>query len=103
MGIVFGWLGRQKFVQSFKRIVRGTACYACKIVNFPAHTAYSACLFDNAGLLHTAQELHPFHWQNALIGSLAEDREHVKLQGADGSGRRAGTPTFSLVGVPLAS
>ncbi|MNG26071.1 hypothetical protein D3C84_1110050 [compost metagenome] len=64
MGIVLGWLGQQELVQPFQRVVSGAASDAGEVVNFPAHATYSACLFDDAGLFHGTQKLHPFHRQN---------------------------------------
>ncbi|MNE37094.1 hypothetical protein D3C80_1309330 [compost metagenome] len=102
MGEIFDRLGQQELVQPFERVVGGPASDAGKVVDFPAHATHTAGLLDDAGLLHAAQELHPLHRQDAGVGALAEHKEHMFLQRADGANRRPFRPSLALDCVPLA-
>ncbi|MNF97720.1 hypothetical protein D3C84_805590 [compost metagenome] len=89
-------------MQPLKRVVSGAARDTSQVINLAAHAAHPAGLLDDAGLLHAAKELHPLHRQDAVVRALAEHREHMQLQGADGSHRRSVRPAAALGGVPLA-
>ncbi|MNQ96830.1 hypothetical protein D3C85_1124500 [compost metagenome] len=102
MGVVLGGARLEEFVQPLQRVVLRAASDAGQVIDFSAHAAYPAGLLDDAGLLHAAKELHPLHRQDAVVRALAEHREHMQLQGADGSHRRSVRPAAALGGVPLA-
>ncbi|MNP76090.1 hypothetical protein D3C76_1732670 [compost metagenome] len=49
---IFHGFGEEKLVQAFQRIMGCATGDAGEVVDFLAHAAHSAGLFDNAGLLH---------------------------------------------------
>ncbi len=89
-------------MQPLEWIVRGPASDASQVIYLSAHAAHTACLLNDPGLLHAAQKLHPLHWQNAGVGTLAENGEYMLLKRADGANCRTVGPSLALGCVPLA-